>query len=49
MESGNKDADVKSCRTILIYGVTWIGSIGYYYFKGRHEYKGPVAYITKEA
>ncbi|GAB7356488.1 hypothetical protein MBLNU459_g7247t2 [Dothideomycetes sp. NU459] len=35
--------------TILIYGVTWIGCLAYYYFKGRHVYKGPVAYILKEA
>lgn len=33
--------------SILMFGVTVLFSWVYYYFKGRHVYKGPVAYVRK--
>jgi choline transport protein len=34
--------------TILIYGVTWILAIGYYHWKGKHNYAGPVEDVVKD-
>lgn len=32
---------------ILIYGIVVVGSVLYYYLKGRHRYVGPVEYVRK--
>jgi amino acid transporter len=33
--------------SILMFGSTVVFSLIYYYFKGRHVYAGPVAYVRK--
>jgi amino acid transporter len=32
---------------ILVYGVVICFAFGYYYFRGRHEYDGPVEYVNQ--
>lgn len=44
--SPNPSADVMNWN-ILIYGVVVVGSVLYYFLRGRHRYVGPVEYVRK--
>lgn len=44
--SPKPSADVMNWN-VLIYGVVVVGSVLYYFLKGRHRYVGPVEYVRK--